>query len=72
MSIPLADLGSIKVPQHVHSYLFARAEVTGVPIVTQVAKLITEKVERELHVLSIANSKHKSKGFGEITSDVEG
>jgi hypothetical protein len=72
MSTPLKDIGSVKLPEYVHSYLQAKQVISNIPVVTQVARLVTERIERELRILNLANDIHHDKGFGEITRDIEG
>lgn len=66
MSLPLKDLGSIKVSEEAHSYLKARSDASATDVVAIVRRLIEEHVARELHVASLAREIHRSKGFGEI------
>ena len=66
MSLPLKDLGSIKVSEEAHSYLKARSDATNSDVVAIVRRMIEEHVIRELHVASLARTIHTSKGLGEI------
>lgn len=72
MSLPLRDVGSVKLPEHVHSYLQAQQLVNSIPVVTQITRLVTERIEKELRILNLANGIHRDKGLGEIMSDTEG
>lgn len=69
MSLPLQDLGSVKVEQLDHSILKAEADVLGMPVVTLATRILHDHVQRQLEVYRMANALHESKGHGEILSD---
>lgn len=66
MSLPLHDLGSIKVSESAHSYLRARALKKKYDLSTLVRELVEAYVADELHVCSMAGEIHEAKGFGKI------
>lgn len=69
MSLPLQDLGSVKVEQLAHSMLKAKADVLGVPVVTLVTRILHDWTKQELDVFRIAQTIHEGKGYGEILND---
>lgn len=69
MSLPLKDLGNLKVSERAHSYLRARALSKRVDLISLVRELVEAHVAEELHVFSMASDIHKSKELGEITGD---
>ena len=69
MSLPLHDLGSIKVSEQAHSFLKARALKSKTEIATLVRGLIHDYVSSELDVFRIANDVHESKELGGILED---
>lgn len=68
MSLPLRDIGNVKVSEKTHSMLKARALVKQVDVSTLARELLDKWANDELHVFSIAADLHESKGFGEIFS----
>ena len=71
MSIPLQDVGNLKLPQHIHSFQAAKGEITGKTMKDLIRDYVEKVVTLEIHIFSLANDKHKSRGFGEILGDVE-
>jgi hypothetical protein len=69
MSLPLKDIGNIKVSERTHSLLKARAFVKQVEVSTLARELLDKWAVDELHVFSMAEAIHESKGFGAINSD---
>jgi hypothetical protein len=69
MSLPLHDLGSIKVSEQAHSYLKAKALSLQIDLATLVRNMVHEQVLREIEVFRVAGSIHEAKGFGKITED---
>lgn len=69
MSLPLHDLGSVKVSEVAHSYLRARALSKRTDVTTLVRDLVEAHVNEELHVVSVAQDIHEAKGFGKMTGD---
>lgn len=71
MSLPLHDLGSVKVTETTHSMLRARALAKRIDLTAFVRELLDQWANEELHVFSVAQDLHESKGFGKITKDCE-
>lgn len=71
MSIPLHDLGSIKVSERDHSFLRAKALKKGIDVSALVRQVVHEYVESEVGVFSLAQEIHHTKGLGTITEDRE-
>jgi hypothetical protein len=69
MSLPLHDLGSIKVSEQAHSYLKAKAQTLETDVATLVRNMVHEQVLREIYVFRLADSFHEAKGLGKITED---
>jgi predicted chitinase len=69
MSLPLHDLGSIKVSERDHSYLRAKAMSLKMDVAALVRQMIHEQVSRELEVFTLAQQIHESKGLGAIQED---
>lgn len=69
MSIPLHDVGSVKISEAAHSYLAARAAQKNITVVAMVRELVEEYVTTELHIFSVAGETHRSKQLGEILGD---
>lgn len=69
MSLPLHDVGSVKVSEVAHSYLSARATQKHTTVVALVRELVEEYVTSELHVFTVAEQTHKSKELGAILGD---
>lgn len=69
MSLPLHDLGSIKVSEQAHSYLRAKAISQQCDVATLVRNLVHEFVSRELEVFRVANEIHEAKRLGGIMED---
>lgn len=69
MSLPLRDLGSIKVSEQAHSYLRAKALSQQCDVATLVRNLVHDFVLRELEVFKVANEIHQSKELGGIMDD---
>jgi hypothetical protein len=68
MSLPLKDIGNIKVSERTHSLLRARALVKRIDVSTLARELLDSWADEELHVFSIAGEIHLAKELGEITS----
>ena len=71
MSLPLKDLGSIKVSEAAHSYLRARATTKRIELVALVRDLVEAYVNEEIHISTMAAEIHSAKGFGAIAGDRE-
>lgn len=69
MSLPLHDLGNVKVDETTHSLLRARALSKRMDVTALARELLDAWASEELHVLSMANEIHKAKELGEITGD---
>lgn len=69
MSIPLHDIGSVKISERSHSYLSARAEQNHSTVVALIRELVEAHVDSELLVFSMADQKHIAKQLGAITGD---
>lgn len=69
MSLPLHDLGSVKVDETTHSLLRARALSKRLDTTAFAREILDAWASEELHVLSVAQDIHESKGFGKITGD---
>jgi hypothetical protein len=69
MSLPLHDLGSIKVSEQAHSYLRAKALSQQIDLASLVRNMVHEQVLREIEVFRVASQIHEAKGFGKITED---
>jgi len=72
MSIPLHDIGSVKISERSHSYLSARATQKKTTVVALVRELVESFVEDEFHVFSMAGQNHIAKQLGEILGDSQG
>lgn len=72
MSLPTLETGKLHLPPHIHAFLEAESDVAGTPMVTLAARYVVDAIERKIHVVSLANSKHKSRGYGEILKGKEG
>ena len=71
MSLPLHDLGSIKVSESAHSYLRARALKKKCDLAALVRDLVEAYVSDELHVCTLADEIHDANGFGKINGDLK-
>ena len=71
MSLPLHDVGSVKISEAAHSYLSARATQKHTTLVALIRELVEEYVASELHVFSVAYQTHKSKELGAILGDAQ-
>jgi hypothetical protein len=69
MSLPLHDLGNVKVDERTHSMLRARAMAKRIDLSAFVRELLDNWATEELHVFSMAADLHESKGFGAIHGD---
>lgn len=69
MSLPLHDLGNVKVNEATHSLLRARAMSKRMDLTSFTREILDSWATEELHVFSIANEIHKAKELGEITGD---
>lgn len=69
MSIPLQDIGNIKVSQATHSWLKAVSQVRGLDVTTVARQVLDEYASRLLHEASLARKIHTSKGYTEISGD---
>jgi hypothetical protein len=68
MSLPLHDLGNVKVSQATHSLLRAKAMGKRMDVSAFAREILDQWASDELHIFSMANEIHKSKELGEITS----
>jgi hypothetical protein len=71
MSLPLHDIGSVKISERAQSYLAARADQQKSTIVALIRDLVESHVSSELHVFSMADQKHIAKQLGKITGDTQ-
>ena len=71
MSIPLHDVGSVKISEAAHSYLSARAAQKNITVVAMVRELVEEYVNTELHTFNVAAETHKAKQLGAILGDFQ-
>lgn len=69
MSIPLQDIGSVKVSQSTHSWLKAVSQVRGLDVTTVARQILDEHARRVLLEASLAQKIHNSKGFPAISGD---
>jgi hypothetical protein len=69
MSLPLHDLGSVKVSEQAHSYLRARATKRVMDVTALVREIVELHVADELGVFSMADKLHEAKGLGKIVGD---
>ena len=68
MSLPLHDLGNVKVDETTHSLLRARATAKRLDVTAFAREILDAWAAEELHVFSLANDIHHAKELGEITS----
>lgn len=71
MSLPLHDLGSIKVSEAAHSWLRAKAMKQKCDLATVVRNLIQATFKDECDVWMLTQDIHDAKGLGKITDDKE-
>lgn len=71
MSLPLKDIGSVKLSERDHSFLRAEAMLTNVEVTTLVRNLVHEYVNKRIEVLRLSDDIHQSKGLGKILEDNE-
>lgn len=69
MSLPLHDLGSIKVSEVTHSLLKAEAMSQNMETSSLARAVLDKWAADRLHVLSLADQLHEAKGFGKITGE---
>lgn len=69
MSLPLHDIGSVKISERAHSYLAARADQQKSSVVALIRGLVESHVDSEFDVFSMADQKHIAKQLGKITGD---
>lgn len=69
MSLPLHDVGSVKVSEIAHSYLSARATQKHSTVVALIRDLVEDYVTSELHVFSVADENHMTKQLGKISGN---
>lgn len=69
MSLPLHDLGSVKVSERDHSYLRAVSIAKRIDLTTLVRDWMSERVDEELHIHTVAGQIHEAKGLGKINGD---
>ena len=67
MSLPFADLGSLKVSQEVQSVLAAKAKLKRTTVVALVREIVESYINEELHVFIMASEIHETKGFGKLS-----
>lgn len=72
MSLPLKDIGSVKLSERDHSFLRAEALTLNVELTSLVRNLVHEYVSKRIDVLRLANDLHQSKGLGGVLEDNEG
>lgn len=72
MSLPLKDIGSVKLTERDHSFLRAEALFTNTEVTALVRNLVHEYVSRRIDVLRLADDIHQSKGLGRVLEDTEG
>lgn len=69
MSLPLHDLGNVKVKERTHSLLRARAMSKRMDINAITREILDAWADEELHVFSVAAHIHQAKELGEILSE---
>lgn len=67
MSIPLQDIGNIKVDQATHSWLKAVSQVRGLEVTTIVRQILDAHAAQQIQEAMLAQEIHRCKGFEEIT-----
>lgn len=72
MSLPLKDIGSVKLTERDHSFLRAEALSTNTDVIALVRQLVHEYVSKRIDVLRLADEIHQSKGLGGVLDDREG
>ncbi|MDO9252584.1 MAG: hypothetical protein Q7U48_13675 [Hydrogenophaga sp.] len=69
MSIPLQDIGSVKVGQATHSWLKAVSQVRGLDVTTVARQILDDHANKVLQEASLAQKIHSGKGFSEIAGE---
>ena len=69
MSLPLHDVGSVKVTERTHSYFAACAEKQYSTVVAVMREVLERHVSEKLDAVSLAEEIHKSKQLGKLTRD---
>lgn len=72
MSLPLKDVGSVKISEAAHSYLRALALSKNIDLVALIRQIVETKVIDDFHVFSMAQDIHSSKQLGAIAEDLKG
>lgn len=62
MSLPLVDLGKVKVSEETHSYLSAESQITQRNIVEIARCVLEEYVKTRRHIATLAEAKLRAKG----------
>lgn len=62
MSLPLIDIGKVKVSEEAHSYLSAEAQITQRDIVAIARAVLEEYARTRIHVANLAEAKLRAKG----------
>lgn len=71
MSLPLQDVGNIKVDQATHSWLKAESQIRGLEMTTIIRQIVYNHASSALLVANLAQEIHRCKGFEEIVSDLK-
>lgn len=72
MSIPLQDLGNIKVDQSTHSWLKAVSQVRGLEVTTIVRQILDAHANQQMQEAILAQEIHRRKGLEEISGNSKG
>jgi hypothetical protein len=68
MSLPLQDIGNIKVEQSTHSWLKAVSQVRGLEVTSIVRQILDSHASQQLQEAILAQEIHQRKGLEEISS----
>ena len=71
MSLPLKDIGSVKLSERDHSFLRAEAMASNVEVTALVRNLVHEYVSKRIEVFRLADELHQAKGLGKVLDDHE-
>ena len=72
MSLPLKDIGSVKLSERDHSFLRAEALTMNIELTALVRNLVHEYVSKRIEVFRLADELHQAKGYGRVLEDNEG
>ena len=62
MSLPLIDIGKVKVSEETHSYLAAESQITNMAVVEIARRVLEEYANTRFHVARLADAKQRAKG----------